>query len=78
MTHIHHTLAEEFSEHLDKMHNMKLTNQYFVNLHEKYDKANEEINQIESGLEPTSDIFLEDLKKKRLVLKDEIYTLITA
>lgn len=78
MTHIHHTLAEEFSEHMDKMHELKLSNAHFVKLHKDYDKANEEINQIEAGLEPTSDQFLEDLKKARLRLKDEIYTIITA
>lgn len=78
MTHIHHTLAEEFNEHLEKMHELKTTNAHFVKLHNAYDKTNEEINKIESGLEATSDQLLEDLKKNRLLLKDEIYTLITA
>jgi uncharacterized protein YdcH (DUF465 family) len=78
MTHIHHTLAEEFNEHLDKMHELKLSNAHFVKLHKEYDKANEEINQIEAGLETTSDVFLENLKKNRLRLKDELFTIITA
>ncbi|MBL4802315.1 MAG: DUF465 domain-containing protein [Emcibacter sp.] len=78
MTHIHHTLAEEFSDHLDKMHQLKLSDAHFVKLHKEYDEANEEINQIEAGLEPTSDNFLESLKKNRLHLKDQIYNLITA
>ncbi len=77
MTHIHHTLAEEFSGHLDRMHELKLSNGHFVKLHQAYDTVNEEINRIEAGIEATADNVLEDLKKNRLRLKDEIFTLIT-
>ncbi len=78
MTHIHHTLAEEFSDQLDKLHDLKLTNSYFVRLQTEYDKTNEEINKIEAQLENTSDQFLEDLKKNRLRLKDEIAAILAA
>lgn len=77
MTHIHHTLAEEFSEHLDKLHDLKMNNPHFVKLHSQYDRTNEEINKIEAQIEASSDDFLEDLKKNRLRLKDEIYAMIT-
>lgn len=76
MTHIHHTLAEEFPEHIEKLHNLKMNDQHFVKLHAEYDDVNEEINKAEAGLKPMSDAALEDLKKNRLRLKDEIAKLL--
>lgn len=76
MTHIHHTLAEEFPEHIQKLHDLKINDQHFVKLHTEYDEVNQEINKAEAGLQAMSDTALEDLKKNRLRLKDEIAKLL--
>lgn len=72
MTHTPHELHEEFPEHADKLHELKLSNQHFAKLAEDYHALNRTIHRAESDLEPMDDFHLEDLKKKRLVLKDEI------
>ena len=72
MTHVPHELAEEFPEHKDKMHELKMSNHHFGNLSDEYHKVNREIHRIEAEAEAASDEYTEDLKKKRLLLKDEI------
>ncbi|MAU41454.1 MAG: hypothetical protein CMF31_07515 [Kordiimonas sp.] len=72
MTHIHHTLIEEFPEAVDKLHELKVSNNHFIKLSNDYNAVNEEINKLEAGLEASSDEYAETLKKKRLTLKDEI------
>ena len=53
-----------------------MNDQHFVKLHAEYDDVNEEINKVEAGLEAMADDALEDLKKNRLRLKDEIAKLL--
>ncbi|MFC7050403.1 YdcH family protein [Emcibacter nanhaiensis] len=76
MTHVHHTLIEEFPEYKDKLHELKVNDPHFVALHDDYDKVNEAINKAESQIENLSDESLEDLKKERVALKDQIYALL--
>ncbi|WP_417317769.1 YdcH family protein [Emcibacter sp.] len=77
MTHVHHTLLEEFPEHKEKLHELKLNDAHFVSLHDKYDQVNEAINKAEAQIENLSDEHLEDLKKERLALKDEINAILS-
>jgi uncharacterized protein YdcH (DUF465 family) len=47
-------------------------------LFDEYHDANKEIHRIESGAEATTDEVLTALRKQRLHLKDELYTMLTA
>lgn len=72
MSHTPHQLAEEFPEHVEKIHELKTTNAHFAKLFEAYHDINGAIHRAETDIEPTDDFHLEDMKKQRLALKDEI------
>ena len=78
MSHVPHELAEEFPDQIDKMHDLKMGNAHFAKLSEQYHVLNREIHRIETGVEPTSDTRETELRKKRVVLKDEIAALISS
>jgi len=78
MTHVPHELHEEFPEAADALHRLKMENAHFARLADEYHEVNREIHRIEADVEAASDARTEDLKKKRLVLKDEIAGLIKA
>ena len=78
MSHTPHELAEEFPQSVDVLHRLKMENGHFQHLSEQYHKINREIHRIESGVEASSDMRAEDLKKERLSLLDEIGGMIAA
>ncbi len=78
MSHVPHELAEEFPDKVAKMHDLKMSNAHFAKLSEQYHVLNREIHRIETGIEPTSDVHETELRKKRVVLKDEIAAIISA
>lgn len=77
MSHVPHELAEEFPDQTDRLHDLKMNNTHFAKLSDEYHQLNREIHRIESGVEPTSDTYATDLRKKRMLLKDEISAIIT-
>ena len=77
MTHTPHELAEEFPEHVDKIHELKVSNAHFQKLFDEYHEINRAVHRAETDIEPTDDFHLEDMRKKRLHLKDEIYGMLT-
>ncbi|MEO1169865.1 MAG: DUF465 domain-containing protein [Pseudomonadota bacterium] len=72
MSHTPHELAEEFPDHVDKLHDLKMSNARFAKLAEEYHMVNREIHRIESEVEPATDARTTDLRKRRLELKDEV------
>ena len=73
-----HDLIHELPEHRDRIHALKTSNRYFANQFEKYHETDHAVLRIENGIENTSDEYLEELKKKRLALKDELFAMIMA
>ena len=71
-----HDLLHEFPEHRETIHDMKMNNHHFARLFEKYHELDHEVHRIEVGAENTSDDHLENRKKERLHLKDELYGMI--
>ena len=71
-----HDLVHEFPEHRDRIHDLKIGNSHFARLFEEYHDLDHEIHRIETGVENTSDDYLEERKKRRLYLKDELYRMI--
>lgn len=78
MSHVPHELHEEFPEAAEAIHALKGANAHFARLADEYHSVNRQIHRIEAEIEPTSDEVLEDLKKQRLYLKDEIAAMIAA
>ena len=72
MTHTPHELAADFPEYADKIHELKMKDHHFARLADEYHEVNREVHRIESNVEPASDERAEDLRKKRMHLKDEI------
>ncbi len=71
-----HALAHEFPEFRERIHELKLGDRHFAGLLEEYDAVDREIRRIEQEIETPSDAFTEELKKKRVMLKDELYALL--
>jgi uncharacterized protein YdcH (DUF465 family) len=78
MSHVPHDLHEEFPDAVPLMHELKQRDQHFARLAARYHEVNREIHRFESGVEPTSDQTLEDAKKARLVLKDDIAAMLAS
>lgn len=78
MSHVPHELHDEFPEYEQKLHDLKVSDAHFAKLSDEYHEVNREIHRIESEIEPTSDVYLEDQKKKRLMLLDQISTMLHA
>lgn len=78
MSHVPHELAEEFPDHVEKMHQMKQNDAHFAKLSDAYHDVNRAIHRAETDIEPTSDFHLEEMRKQRMQLKDEIYGMLSA
>ncbi len=71
-----HDLIHELPEYKDKIHELKVSDTHFAKLFDKYHEVTHEVEKIEGGAEITSDDFLEELKKQRLALKDELFAML--
>jgi len=71
-----HDLVHELPEHRDTIHRLKMDNHHFSRLFDDYHEVDHEIHRIETGVENTSDEYLEGRKKQRLHLKDELFAMI--
>lgn len=68
-----HILTQEFPEYETKISHLKVEDGHFKKLFNEFDELDHEIYRIESDSEPASDEALNELRKKRVHLKDEIY-----
>lgn len=75
--HIPHELQDEFPDEAALIMRLKKTNYLFRRWTGRYDEINSQIFRIESEEEPTADEVLENLKKERLKLKDQIARMLT-
>jgi uncharacterized protein len=74
-----HDLHSEFPEHTQSIHDLKMSNQHFAKLFASYDEVNKQIRGVElEAMRAISDDALEDLKKQRLHLKDQLYEMLAA
>ena len=72
----HHELVQEFPQHKDAIHHLKMENNHFKKLFDEYHELDRHVYRIEAQNETVTDEHLEDLKKKRLHLKDELYKML--
>jgi len=78
MSELIHDLAEDFPEFADKIAEMKKTDAAFADKAAEYDRLNKKVIEAETLEKPTHHFREEELKKKRALLKDEIYTILSA
>lgn len=76
MSHVPHSLHDEFPQHAELLHRLKVSDTHFQTLADNHHDVNREIHRIESGVEAASDERLEDLKKQRLALIDQVAAII--
>lgn len=72
-----HPLIAEFPGLRNKIHEMKMSDHHFAKLFTEYHEVDHELHRIEQEIETPSDTYTEELKKKRLNLKDQLYALLT-
>jgi uncharacterized protein YdcH (DUF465 family) len=72
MSHVLHDISAEFPDDTAILHELKLSDAHFRALSDSYHEINREIHRIETSLEPASDERLEDLKKQRLAMLDDV------
>ena len=76
MQHEHHGLIHEFPEYREEIHNLKMTNEHFREIFDAYHKIDRKVYRVENNIEPRPDTEMEDLKKQRLALKDELFQIL--
>ncbi len=75
---LNHDLAHEFPHLIGKMRSLKLSSSRFLHLFNDYDQVNNEITKIEQDGSAIADEALENMKKKRLKIKDDIHQMLIA
>ncbi|CUH45784.1 YdcH family protein [Ruegeria atlantica] len=77
MSHTPHELAEEFPDMVELMSQLKQTDAHFSRLADEYHEINRAVHRAETNVEPMDDIAETDLRKRRAVLKDEIWAILS-
>lgn len=72
MTHVPHDLQAEFPEQAALLHALKSSDAHVQHLAERHHAINREIHRIETEIDAASDDHLEELKKQRLAILDEV------
>jgi len=68
-----HDLFREFPEHKNTILQLREGSPSFSRKFDEYNQLDEQIYRIETGAENTSDEYLNELRLKRVHLKDELY-----
>ncbi|MBU0751221.1 MAG: YdcH family protein [Gammaproteobacteria bacterium] len=74
----HHDLQNEFPEMRDAIEVLKGCNAHFARLFATYHRLTGKVEDLEEHDMPVADFTLEDMKKQRVRLKDEIYQILLA
>lgn len=74
----HHDLYAEFPEMHDAIDVLKGSNPYFRRSMSQYSRLTGKVEDLEVHDMPVADFTMEDMKKQRVKLKDELYHFILA
>lgn len=77
MSHTPHELAAEFPEYVEKMRALNEADAHFAKLFDAYHVVNRATHRAETDVEPTTDEHMAELRKERMLLKDEIYAILS-
>ncbi len=78
MTHAPEQMSEDFVPHAEKIAKLLAEDESFAKLFGEYEEINNKIFKSDAEIEPRGDLSLEDLKKRRLGLKDQIFSFLTS
>ena len=76
MSHTPHELAADFPEFAEKIADRRQSDAHFARLSDEYHAINRAVHRAETDVEPTSDDHLSEMRKTRMVLKDQIFALL--
>jgi uncharacterized protein YdcH (DUF465 family) len=71
-----HDLIHELPEYKQRIHELKTSDENFKKMFDQYHELDHQIIRMEEGIETPSDDVLEELKKQRLFLKDQLFAMI--
>jgi len=74
----HHDLAHEFPEHIEAMQTLKTNDARFAKLFDEYHSVTNEVEELERADLPVNDVLIEEMKKQRVALKDQLYRALVA
>jgi len=72
----HHDLHQEFPDMADAIDALKAGNAYFTRLIDSYHRLTGKVENLEQHDMPVADFTIEDMKKQRVKLKDELYQML--
>lgn len=73
-----HDLHHEFPEFSEQIRDLKVNNRHFAKLFKQYHELDHSVRGLEQNEQPTTDAHMEQLKLKRLILKDELFGMLKA
>lgn len=74
----HHDLQSEFPDMKDAIEALRGANAHFSRLFDSYHRLTGRVEDLEEHDMPVADFTLEDMKKQRVKLKDELYHILLA
>ncbi|APX12457.1 YdcH family protein [Tateyamaria omphalii] len=78
MSNTPHALASDFPEHAERISELRQRDAHFARLVDKYHAINGVVHRAETDVDPVSDDHMQEMRRKRMALKDEIYAILTA
>lgn len=76
MSNTPHELAEEFPQFHALIHHLRETDGHFLRLSNEYHAVNGDIHRAETDIEPADDERMNEMRKERVRLKDELYEML--
>jgi uncharacterized protein YdcH (DUF465 family) len=78
MSNTPHELAEEFPRHIEVMHRLKVEDAHFARLFDEYHEVNRAVHRAETRVDAIDDAAEEALRRQRVSLKDQIWSMLSA
>lgn len=73
-----HAIHEEFPNDAEIIHELKISDNHFARLLEEYDSLNDEVVAAETFVKPTAEDAENEMRRRRVLLKDQIARAIAA
>jgi hypothetical protein len=73
MSHTPHELQEEFPKHADLIRTLTASDPHFAKIVAEYAAINKAVHQAETLTEPVDELTEVQMRKQRVLLKDEIW-----
>lgn len=77
MSHTPHELHEEFPDKIERMHQLKESDAHFARLADEYHDINRAVHRAETNIEPVEELREVEMRKKRAMLKDQIWAILS-